>query len=335
MIRKWVLFAILLVVLFTLPLYMSDYFLHIWIITLMFAFSSQAWNIISGYSGQFSFGHAAFFGVGAYTSTVLLVQYGVTPWIGMFIGGIVAAAIAFFIGFLTFRYKLKGAYFALATLAFAEILRVIVKNTEFFRKTMGIMIPLDINPVMYQFQTRAGYYYTILILTILITIIVYLISRSRLGFNLIAIRENEDAAQSLGVRTFKNKMIAITISGGLTAFGGTFYAQYLLFVKPEITFGSDISVSILMPAIVGGIGTVAGPIIGSFIVTPLGELTSALFSNLAGTNLIAYGIIVIVIIIFMPEGVVGRYNDWRSNRKRMETDRLNKSESTNEKRIAT
>lgn len=251
----------------------------------------------------------------------------------MFIGGLIAAAIAFFIGFLTFRYKLKGAYFALATLAFAEILRVIVKNTEFFRKTMGIMIPLDINPIMYQFQTRSGYYYTILILTIIITVIVYFISRSRLGFNLIAIRENEDAAQSLGVRTFKNKMIAITISGGLTAFGGTFYAQYLLFVKPEITFSSDISVSILMPAIVGGIGTVAGPIIGSFIVTPLGELTSALFSNLAGTNLIAYGIIVILIIIYMPEGVVGRYNDWRNSKKRAKENK-DTSGSAKEKRIA-
>jgi len=312
--KKWILLGVLLVALFTAPLYMSNYILHIGIITLMFAFSSQAWNIISGYSGQFSFGHAAFFGVGAYTSTVLLVEYGVTPWIGMFVGSIMAMLIAFFIGYLTFRYNLRGAYFSLSTLAFAEILRVTVKNTDFFRKTMGIMIPLDIDPIMYQFQTRAGYYYTILILTIIITVIVYFISKSRLGFNLVAIRENEDAAQSLGVRTFKNKMIAIMLSGGLTAFAGTFYAQYLLFVKPEITFGSDISVSILMPAIVGGVGTVVGPIIGSFIVTPLGELTSTLFSNLAGTNLIAYGLIVILIIIFMPEGVVGRYNDWKSKR---------------------
>src|SRR5690625_4311026 len=159
MAKKWGIIGLLLVVLFTFPLYMSEYILHIGIITLMFAFSSQAWNIISGYSGQFSFGHAAFFGVGAYTSTVLLVEYGLNPWIGMFVGAIVAAAIAFFIGFLTFRYKLKGAYFALSTLAFAEILRVIVKNTEFFRKTMGIMIPLDISPGMYQFESRAGYYY--------------------------------------------------------------------------------------------------------------------------------------------------------------------------------
>lgn len=325
--RKWIALAVVLIVLFTLPLYTTNYFLHIGIITLMFAFSSQAWNIISGYSGQFSFGHAAFFGVGAYTSTILLVEYNITPWLGMIIGGLIAAAIAFFIGFLTFRYKLKGAYFALATLAFAEILRVIVKNTEFFKKTMGIMIPLDINPFLYQFQTRIGYYYTILILTIIITVIVYFISRSRLGFNLVAIRENEDAAQSLGVRTFKNKMIAITISGGLTAFAGTFYAQYLLFVKPEIAFSSDISVSILMPAIVGGIGTVAGPIIGSFIVTPLGELTSSLFNGLAGTNLIAYGVIVVVIIVYMPEGVVGRYNDWQSARKRRAIERINTVDS--------
>lgn len=321
--RKWILLAGILMVLFTLPIYTSNYFLHIIIITLMFAFSSQAWNIISGYTGQFSFGHAAFFGVGAYISTILLVEYNITPWIGMFIGATIAAAIAFLIGFLTFRYKLKGAYFSLATLAFAEMLRVIVKNTDFFKKTMGIMIPLEIDPFLYQFQTRSGYYYTILILTIIITIIVYFISRSRLGFNLVAIRENEDAAQSLGVRTYKNKMIAITLSGGLTAFAGTFYAQYLLFVKPEIAFSSDVSVSILMPAIVGGIGTVAGPIIGSFIVTPLGELTSNLFSGLAGTNLIAYGLIIIIIIIFMPEGVVGRYNDWKASREKSKINKDN------------
>lgn len=326
--KKWVLIGLLLVFLFTFPLYSTNYLLHIGIITLMFAFASQAWNIISGYSGQFSFGHAAFFGVGAYTSTVLLVEYNVNPWIGMFIGAIIAAAIAFVLGFLTFRYKLKGAYFSLTTLAFAEILRVFVKNTDFFRKTMGIMIPLDINPFWYQFQTRVGYYYTILILTIIITVIVYLISRSRLGFNLIAIRENEDAAQSLGVRTFKNKMIAITLSGGLTAFAGTFYAQYLLFVKPETVFASDISVSILMPAIVGGVGTVAGPIVGSFIVTPLGELTSQMFSNLAGTNLIAYGVIIIIIIIlFMPEGVVGRYHDWVNRRKKGNKETQEQKES--------
>jgi len=312
--KRLTLIVILLLVLFTFPLYMSDYILHISIITLMFAFASQAWNIISGYSGQFSFGHAAFFGIGAYTSTLLLVELGITPWIGMLFGGIIAALIAFFIGFISFRYNLRGAYFALATLAFAEILRVIVKNIEFFRKTMGIMIPLEIDPVAFQFESRTGFYYTILILTIIITSIVYIISKSRLGFNLVAIRENEDAAQSLGVKTFKNKMIAITISGGLTAFAGTFYAQYLLFVKPETVFDSDVSVSILMPAIVGGIGTVLGPIIGSFIVTPLGELTSNLFSGLAGTNLIAYGIVVIIIIIYMPEGIVGRYNDWQNKR---------------------
>src|SRR5699024_1928885 len=139
MYKKWILLGILLVALFTAPLYRSNYFLHLWLTTLMFSFSSQAWNIISAYSGQFSFGHAAFVRVGAYTSTVLLVEYGVTPWVGMFLGSIVAAGVAFFIGYLTFRYNLRGAYFSLSTLAFAEVLRVTVKNTDFFRKTMGIM----------------------------------------------------------------------------------------------------------------------------------------------------------------------------------------------------
>ncbi|MFT9846202.1 branched-chain amino acid ABC transporter permease [Aneurinibacillus sp. REN35] len=305
----------LLVIMALVPLFVSDDSLHVLILILFFAFLSQAWNIMSGYSGQFSFGHAAFFGTGAYMSTMLFVKYQVTPWVGLFIGAAVAMLIGLFIGFLSFRYKLKGAYFALATLAFAEILRIVVQNTELLNKTMGFLIPLNMEPKWFQFEYRFGYYYIALLMVALITMLVYMISRSRLGYSLIAIRENEDAAQSLGVNTYRNKMIAVAISSALTAVGGTFYAQYIMFIEPPMVFSSDMSVSILLPAIIGGVGTVFGPIVGAFLIIPLGELTTMYLGNFAGANLIAYGIIMLLIILYLPEGLVGWYQN-RRNKKR-------------------
>jgi branched-chain amino acid transport system permease protein len=260
---------------------------------------------MSGYTGQFSFGHAAFFGTGAYASSVLLTKYGISPWLGMLAGAAAALLIGLFIGFLSFRFRLKGAYFALATLAFAEILRQIIQNSAFFNKTMGILIPLDPNPLMYQFSSRIPYYYVILILTTLITLLVYKVSKSKLGFNLVAIRENEDAARSLGVDAYRNKMIAIGLSSALTALGGTFYAQYLLLIEPPLAFSSEVSIAILLPAIIGGAGTVLGPVVGSFVITPLGEVTNALFSGTPGVQFIVYGAILVLVILFLPEGIVG------------------------------
>ncbi|AOV07420.1 branched-chain amino acid ABC transporter permease [Sporosarcina ureilytica] len=283
----------------------SQYIMHISILILYYSLVSQAWNILSGYSGQFSFGHAVFFGTGAYTSSILLTKYAMTPWIGMLIGAAFAVIIGLVIGFLSFRYKLRGAYFALGTLAFAEMLRIIVQNLEFFNKTLGILITINPDPLMFQFESRMGYYYTILIFSILATMLVFYISRSRLGFNLVAIRENEEAAQSLGVNTFKNKMIAIAISAAITALGGTFYAQYILYIEPPTTFGNDVSVAILLPAIIGGMGTVFGPFVGALVLVPLGEITAHLFGGFAGAHLMAYGVILIVVILYLPGGIVG------------------------------
>lgn len=283
----------------------NQYFLHLGILILYYALVSQAWNILSGYAGQFSFGHAMFFGTGAYTSAILMMKYNISPWIGMFVGVAVSILIGLFIGFLSFRYKLRGAYFSLGTLAFAEILRILVQNLDYFNKTLGILLPIGNNPWMFQFQSRVSYYYTILIMLAIVTFITFWISRSRLGFNLIAIRENEDAAQSLGVNTFNTKMIAIAISGALTSIGGTFYAQYILFIDPPTTFGNDVSVSIILPAILGGMGTILGPFIGSLIIVPLGELTAYFFGGFAGVHLMVYGLVLVLVILFLPEGLVG------------------------------
>lgn len=298
------------IVLGLVPLWANDYLLHLFIMILYYGFLSQSWNIMSGYSGQFSFGHAAFFGIGAYVSSMLLVKMQLTPWIGMLLGAGIALLVGLFIGFLSFRYKLKGAYFALATLAFAEILRLLISSLELFNKTLGILIPLKADPSMYQFSSRVPYFYVIFLMMTAVTLFVYWMSRNRLGFNLAAIRENEDAAQSLGVNAYRNKMIAIGISAALTALGGTFYAQYLLFIDPSVTFGSDLSLAILLPTIIGGAGTVLGPIIGSFLLTPLGEITRSLLGGFAGVHLIVYGAILIAVILYLPEGIVG----WLQNR---------------------
>lgn len=283
----------------------SQYFIHIGILILYSALVSQAWNILSGYAGQFSFGHAMFFGTGAYTTAILMMKYNISPWIGMFIGAAVAILIGLFIGYLSFRYKLRGAYFSLGTLAFAEILRILVQNLDFFNKTLGVLLPIGNDPWMFQFESRTTYYFIILIMLIIVTLITYWISKSRLGYNLIAIRENEDAAQSLGVNTFRSKMIAISISGALTAIGGAFYAQYLLYIDPPTTFGNDVSVAIILPAILGGMGTILGPIVGALIIIPLGELTGHFFGGFEGVHLMIYGLILVLVILFLPEGLVG------------------------------
>jgi branched-chain amino acid transport system permease protein len=301
---------LLLLILILFPLIVKEqYFLNLAVMVLYYTFLSQAWNILSGFSGQFSFGHAAFFGTGAYTSTVLLGKYDISPWLGLLIGAIVALLIALFIGYLSFRYKLRGAYFALGTLAFAEILRIIVQNSSYFNKTMGIIIDLKEDPSMFQFASREMYYYVILVFAVLCTLLVYFISRSRLGYNLIAIRENEEAAQSLGVNTFKNKMIAIGLSAALTAIGGTFYAQYMLYIDPHTTFGTDTSISILLPAIIGGAGTVLGPFVGSLLMIPLGELTKTFFGGFSGVHLMVYGLILVIVMLFLPQGIIGWVQD--------------------------
>lgn len=304
--KSLIFYGVGLLLLFIFPLFTeSQYYLHIGILILYSALVSQAWNILSGYAGQFSFGHAMFFGTGAYISSVFFMKYNLTPWLGMFAGALVAIIIALFIGFLSFRYKLRGAYFSLGTLAFAEILRIIVQNSSYFNKTLGVNLPIGDNPLMFQFTSRISYYYIILIMLIIVTLITFWISRSRLGFSLIAIRENEDAAQSLGVNTFKAKMTAIAISGGLTAIGGAFYAQYILYIAPPTTFGNDVSVSIILPAILGGMGTILGPIIGALIIVPLGEITAHFFGGFAGVHLMVYGLILVLVILFLPEGIVG------------------------------
>ena len=298
------------------PPFVSPYLVHILVLVLFFAFLGVAWNLLGGYAGQFSFGHAAFFGIGAYTSTLLLVRLGVSPWLGILAGGALAAAFGCFAGYLAFRYGLRGPYFALVTLAFAEMLRLVALNWTVVGGPMGILIPLpragDALSRL-QFADKLPYYYLMLVLLGLALWLNRTIERARLGHVLAAIRENEDAAEASGVDTLAAKLWAMAISAFLTALGGTFYAQYFSFIDPTIAFGPAVSVEILLRPIVGGPGTLMGPVLGSLVLTPLSELTRSLIRGRPGVDVMVYGAVLVAVITFLPGGLAGA---WRRVRRR-------------------
>ena len=288
------------------PPLLPKYALEVLISILFFGYLGASWNILGGYGGQFSFGHAAFFGIGAYTSTLLFLQLGVTPWLGMVAGGALAASFGLFAGYLSFRYGLRGPYFSLVTLAFAEMLRVVAVNWKAMGSSLGLVVPnRGSAPLQFLFAEKLPYYYVILAMVLGALLICRAIERSRMGYALAAIRENEDAAEASGVNALATKLSAMAVSSFLTALGGTFYAQYFAYIDPSLTFGPAISIGGLLPAIVGGAGTVAGPLLGSFVLTPISEITRAMLRGRAGADIMLYGLILILVISFLPNGLMG------------------------------
>ena len=320
--------AIVLVLLLMLPQFLDTYLVDIAIFTLFWAYLGMAWNILGGYAGQFSFGHAAYYGIGAYTSTWLLVTLHVNPWVGMLVGGLLAMTFGLFTGFVSWRYGLKGPYFALATFAFAEMLRLLTANWDVVNRSLGLQIQLIGGNSWLAFQFEADkrpYYYVILSFLLLAVLITFFLARSKVGYYWQAIREDEDAAASLGVNTLRYKLLAMAISAFLTALGGTFYAQYVFFIEPDLVFGVRTSVDILLRPLIGGIGTVLGPLVGGVVLTPLSELTRAFIrqpppfleslKGRSGVDLMFFGAILVVVIMYVPEGVVG-WIQGRWHRKR-------------------
>jgi branched-chain amino acid transport system permease protein len=298
--------AVVLLLLLLLPLFpavLSSYAVSIFTLIFFYAFLGQAWNILGGYAGQLSAGHAAFVGVGAYTSAVL-AQHGLTPWVGMLVGGALAAALGAVIGYLGFRFGLRGFYFVLLTVAFAEVCRIVASNTEAVGGALGLYITFTGDPRQFQFQDPRAHYYIALALLLLATAVAWLLEGRRFGIYLGAIREDETAAEALGVDAFRYKMVAMVLSSFLTGLGGTFYAFYLLSLQPGAVFGIPLSVEIILRPIVGGAGTLLGPILGSFILTPLGELSRSYFgqSGLHGAHLVVYGALLIGVVLFLPQG---------------------------------
>ena len=289
---------------FLLPLFLKDsYFRHILIMVFMWIVLGVAWNLLAGYTGQVSFGHASFFGVGAYTAGIIFKHLGMSPWYGMVGGGLIAVLFAIPMGLVCFR--LRGPYFALAMLALAEVLRLITTNWVGFTNGMvGILI-------IPTFRSKLPYYYLIAALALVSLLTVMRIAGSKLGYWFLAIREDQDAAESMGVPTTRYKMLSLCISAFFTGVAGSFYLNYMGFIDPSIVFSlPDISIMVILVAIIGGVGTIWGPALGAFIMVVLSEIVR---SNIGETHLLVMGVLVVAIIIFLPQGVTG----WRLLRRRV------------------
>ena len=305
--KKYPPLAILLLAVIVFPLIADGYILSIGISVMIAALLGQSWNLMSGYAGQFSFGHAAFFGLGAYTSAILYMDFGITPWIGMFAGMIVSGLVGLLIGYLSFRYRLKGDYFALATLAFAEIFRILFNNIKALKGATGILIPYKQDWTVFAFASDKTYFYVIAVMVALATVCIWWMMKNKIGLNLVAIRENQDAAGALGVNVLKYKLTAIAISAAMAAMAGAFYAQYYGFIDPTVAFAAEISVEAIVPCIIGGAGTLLGPILGALLIIPVQEICNSVFTNISGINMIVYGVVIVLFIIFCPNGFYGRF----------------------------
>lgn len=273
--------------------------------TLYAALLAQAWNMLGGFGGQFSFGHALFFGTGAYVQAIAQVSHGINPWIALALAVVAAAAVGVFVGALTFRYGLKGSYFALVTLAFAEVFRILALSVDFTGGGVGMMVPLEESLANMQFGSRKGYIGLVLGFVVAALLVTVWLRHSRYGAWLQAVRDNEDAARAVGVDPFRVKLGAITLSGGFMGAAGAFYVQVFQYIDPGIAFGPHVSVEALVGAIVGGMGTLWGPVLGAFVLHLLADLTRNLFGQLPGLNMVIYGVVLVLIVMFLPRGLAG------------------------------
>ncbi|MDM0028737.1 branched-chain amino acid ABC transporter permease [Variovorax saccharolyticus] len=266
---------------------------------------AQAWNILGGFGGQFSFGHALFFGTGAYIQAIAQLQGGINAWVALALAVAGAAAVGLFIGALSFRYGLKGSYFALVTLAFAEVFRILATSVPFTGGGVGLMLPLREAPSNLQFASRAGYLWVVLAFVTAALLVTWWLRNGRFGAWLQAVRDNEDAARAVGVNPFRVKLGAIGISAAFMGAAGAFYVQVFQYIDPGIAYGSATSVEALVAAIVGGVGTLWGPVLGAVVLHLLADLTRNLFGELPGINMVIYGTVLVLIVIFLPRGIAG------------------------------
>jgi branched-chain amino acid transport system permease protein len=314
--KRWIALLAVLAIALLLPLLLDPrgYWIRVLTLTLLFAAMAQAWNIVGGLANQMSLGHAAFFGIGAYSSTVLLLKFGLSPWLGMLAGGALGAVAAFAIAIPTMR--LQGHYFALATLAFGEVLRVIANVwTSLTGGPGGLSVPFTPPGfAAYSFKFLRPHAYIALAALIIVTVIFEMIRRGAMGYRLRAIRENSAAAEVIGVDTTRVKLQAAVLSGTLMAMLGTLYAQVAVFFDPDTVFSiAAISIRVAMIAIIGGVGTATGPILGAFFIIPLEELMNDLLSSrAAGLSQFVFGVILIGVILWRPRGFITLFETLRS-----------------------
>ncbi|WP_342068031.1 branched-chain amino acid ABC transporter permease [Achromobacter kerstersii] len=269
------------------------------------ALLSQAWNILGGYGGQLSFGHALFFGVGAYAQALGQLNLGINPWLALPMAIALGALVGMAVGGLTFRYGLKGSYFALVTLAFAEVFRILALSASFTGGGVGLMVPLQEGAANMQFASRRGYIYLLLAFVVLALMVTAWLRHSRFGAYLQAVRDNEDAARAIGVNPLRVKLGGIALSAAFMSAAGAFYVQVFQYIDPGIAFGSAVSVEALVGAIVGGMGTLWGPVLGAVALHGLADLTRNLFGELPGISMVIYGVVLILIVMFLPRGISG------------------------------
>ncbi|MCZ8390088.1 ABC transporter permease subunit [Achromobacter xylosoxidans] len=299
---------ILLIVMFIVPVATgTPFWTNLFVLLFVFSALSVAWNIVGGYAGQLSLGHAVFYGIGGYTATLLTQNFGISPWFGMLVGAAISAAVAIVISYPTLR--LRGPFFALATIAILEVVRLLVIHEESWTGgSSGISLPLNIGWAWIVFREKINYVIIAFGLFLLVTWVSWYIRKSRIGHYLIAIREREDAALAVGIHTVRVKIIAAVVSAMLTSVIGTFHITYLTFVDPSSAFSLELSIQVAMFALIGGLGTVAGPIAGTFLVLPIAELARGWLSSVGnGMHGLIYGLILVAVVLTIPRGLAGAF----------------------------
>lgn len=303
-----------------LPFCVKDaYWINLAVLALMAAQVGAAWNLVGGYAGQASLGHAAFYGIGAYTSTLLLINFGWNPWLGVLAGGVVAALLSAVFGWSCFR--LKGHYFTMATIAVAEIVQIVVTNWDYAGAAVGLSIPMDRQGLgAMVFSDKVSYYWLALALLALTLLATWAVERSFLGFYFRAIKDEPDAARSIGIDIARYKQVALSLSAFFTALGGSLYAQKELYIDPGSVLSTALSIKMALVSILGGVGTLFGPVVGSVVLTVIEELSRASFGGSGrGTDTVIYAGLIVVVAVFYPSGILGGFKE-RAARRRARRD---------------
>jgi branched-chain amino acid transport system permease protein len=308
--RTLLLLAVLLGLAVLAPFIAGDYLLTVFILILYYAYVGQAWNIMMGFAGQLSLGHALFVGLGAYTAAALYVHFDIGPWLGLLAAVPIAGLAGAFVGFLAFRFRVAGVYFAILTIAIAEFARVGFDHLSWTKGSAGLFLPVAQyahNNLWLLRGSPTMFYYVLLAATVLALIFCRLLLQSRYGYFWLAIREDEEAARAVGIDTFHYKMVAVVISAGMTAFGGVIYAFYYNNLFPEQVFSIEQSIAIILGAIVGGVGTLFGPIVGAALLTGLAEVLTSILAvvgvDLPGAKQVFYGVCLLLVVMALPDGI--------------------------------
>jgi branched-chain amino acid transport system permease protein len=296
---------------------MPFYYLQVGILVFWYAMLGTSWSIVGGYGGMHSIGHAAFVGTGAYTSTLLYVKYGVSPWLGMLAGMAFAALLALLIGYPCFRFGVRGDYFALVTVALGQVAYEVANGaTKLTGGAQGVPLPYAGDaPLDFQFENRSTLYYVALVMWLAVLVLAYRLRRSRFGFQLIAVRDDEIAAARGGIDVSRRKLGALAISAAIAAAAGSFYAQFILFIDPGSVFGLTLSVQIVLMAVLGGMNSYLGATVGALLLVPLSQYLSTTLSGHPGVDLTVYGVVLVLLMLYMPYGILGLFRRsprWRS-----------------------